>query len=48
MNWTYYDSVYSAPNFQKVWGMMAYLNQRGITNGVMPKFGGPARCGWVA
>ena len=21
--------------------MMAYLNQRGITNGLMPKFGGP-------
>lgn len=41
MNWTYYNGVYSAPNFQKLWGMMAYLNQRGITDGLMPKFGGP-------
>ncbi len=30
MNWTYYNSVYSGPNFQRLWGMMAYLNQRGI------------------
>src|SRR5208337_5697265 len=28
-------------NFQQLWGMMAYLNQRGITTGVMPKFTGP-------
>jgi O-glycosyl hydrolase len=41
MNWTYYGGVYSSPNFQQLWGMMAYLNQRGITNGLMPKFGGP-------
>jgi O-glycosyl hydrolase len=40
-NWTYFDNVYSGPNFQQLWGMMAYLNQRGITNGVMPKFTGP-------
>ena len=31
MNWTYYNGVYSAPDFQRLWGMMAYLNQRGIT-----------------
>jgi hypothetical protein len=41
LNWTYYNSVYSGPDFQKLWGMMAYLNQRGITNGLMPKLGGP-------
>src|ERR1019366_3838289 len=31
-NWTYFNSVYSGPNFQQLWGMMAHLNQRGITN----------------
>ena len=41
LNWTYYNSVYSGPDFQKFWGLMAYLNQRGITNGLMPKLGGP-------
>ena len=41
MNWTYYNSVYSGADFQHLWGMMAYLNQRGITNGLIPKFGGP-------
>ena len=40
-NWTYFDSVYSGPNFQQLWGMMAYLNQQGITDGSMPKFTGP-------
>jgi hypothetical protein len=41
MNWTYYNSVYSAPEFQKLWGIMRYLNQRGITNGLVPDFEGP-------
>jgi O-glycosyl hydrolase len=41
MNWAYYDSVYSAPEFQKLWGIMAYLNQRGITNGLVPELQGP-------
>jgi O-glycosyl hydrolase len=41
MNWTYYDSIYSAPDFQKLWGIMAYLNQQGITNGLVPDFEGP-------
>ena len=41
MNWTYYNTIYSAPDFQKLWGMMAYLNQRGIINGLVPKVGGP-------
>ena len=39
-NWTYFNSVYSGPSFQQLWGMMAYLNQRGITYGLMPKFTG--------
>ena len=41
MNWDYYNGVYSAPDFQKLWGIMKYLNQRGITNGLVPEFEGP-------
>ncbi len=41
MNWAYYNQVYSAPEFQQLWGIMGYLNQRGITNGVMVNFQGP-------
>ncbi len=41
MNWTYYDTIYSAPDFQALWGIMAYLNQQGITNGLVPDFEGP-------
>ncbi len=40
MNWSYYNSIYSGPDFQKMWDMMAYLNKKGITNGVMPNFQG--------
>jgi O-glycosyl hydrolase len=42
MNWTYYNTIYSSPDFQQMWGMMAYLNQRGITSGLVPDFEGPA------
>src|SRR5258708_1550590 len=31
-NWTYYDSVYSAPRFTCVWNTIEYLNSRGITD----------------
>ena len=41
MNWAYYTNVYAQPDFQKLWGMMAYLNQRGVANGLIPKPGGP-------
>ena len=40
MNWDYYNQVYSAPDFQKMWDMSAYLNQKGITNGLMFNFQG--------
>jgi hypothetical protein len=40
MNWDYYNTVYSAADFQKFWGMAAYLNQRGITNGLTLRVGG--------
>ncbi len=31
-NWTYYDSIYSAPRFTCVWNTIEYLNSRGITD----------------
>jgi O-glycosyl hydrolase len=40
MNWSYYNPVYSSSDFQKLWDMSAYLNQRGITNGLMFNFQG--------
>ncbi|MGD0208065.1 MAG: hypothetical protein ABSC89_10705 [Verrucomicrobiota bacterium] len=40
MNWTYYNTVYSAPDFEKMWGMIAYLNQRGISNELALNFQG--------
>jgi O-glycosyl hydrolase len=41
MNWSYYNAVYGTPRFEKLWGIIGYLNQRGITNGVMLNFQGP-------
>jgi len=38
--WTYYNSIYSSAEFGKLWDMMAYLNQRGITNGASFNFMG--------
>ena len=40
INWNYYNTVYSAPDFESMWGMIAYLNQRGISNGVVLNFQG--------
>lgn len=40
MNWTYYDQVYSSSNFSRLWDLGAYLNQKGITNGLMLSFHG--------
>ena len=41
MNWSYYDTIYSDAEFQKMWGIMGYINQKGITNGLVPDFEGP-------
>jgi O-glycosyl hydrolase len=41
MNWDYYNALYSSPDFEKVWGLIGYLNQRGITNGIVLNFQGP-------
>ena len=47
MNWAYYNQVYSSPEFQKMWDMAAYFNQKGISNGLMFNFqgNGPAWLG---
>jgi O-glycosyl hydrolase len=41
MNWDYYNSIYSSAEFDKLWGLLRYLNQRGITNGIVLNFQGP-------
>jgi hypothetical protein len=38
--WTNYNAIYSSAEFTKLWDMMAYLNQRGITNGAFFNFMG--------
>ena len=40
MDWDSYHAQYSAPAFQKLWGLTAYLNEKGITNGAMLNFQG--------
>jgi len=40
LNWTYYSQLYTNSDFQKQWDMSAYLNQRGISNGLMFNFQG--------
>lgn len=44
-NWTYYDSVYSAPRFTGIWNTIEYLNSRGITNITLCPVG--ATPGWM-
>lgn len=39
-NWTYYNSVFSSARFQGVWKSLRYLNQKGITNGLIISFMG--------
>ena len=41
MNWDYYNTIYSSPDFEKIWGLIGYLNQKGITNGIVLNFQGP-------
>ena len=41
-NWDYYNRVFSGTRFQGVWNTLRYLNQKGITNGLIISFmGGP-------
>ena len=46
INWSFYSPIYSGAAFQKMWGVMRYLNQKGITNGVIVNFQGPGP-GWM-
>jgi O-glycosyl hydrolase len=39
-NWTYYDSIFTNARFQGVWNTLRYLNQKGITNGLIISFMG--------
>ncbi len=41
MNRAYYDSVYSSARFEPLWQEAAYLNSRGITDGLIFNFMGP-------
>jgi O-glycosyl hydrolase len=47
MNTSYYNAIYSSTEFQKLWGLLRYLNQRGLTNSVMLNFQGRAPS-WMA
>ena len=40
-NWTYYNSVYTSPRLEALWSTIAYLNQKGISNGLMLNVMGP-------
>ncbi len=39
-NWDYYNTVFSNDRFQGVWNTLRYLNQKGITGGLMISFMG--------
>jgi len=39
-NWTYYNSIFSNARFLGVWNTLRYLNQKGITNGLIISFMG--------
>ena len=39
-NWTYYNALYSNAKFQNLWGTLRYLNQKGVTSGIMLSFMG--------
>ena len=40
IDWDYFNSIYSSARFQHLWGLIGYLNQKGISNGVMLNFQG--------
>ena len=41
INWNYFNALYATDRFQHLWGLIGYLNQKGITNGIMLNFQGP-------
>jgi hypothetical protein len=40
-NWDYYNTVFTTAKFENLWSTIGYLNQKGITNGVLLNFMGP-------
>lgn len=50
INWTYYNAIYAGPEFQKLWGFLRDLEQRGLTDGIVLNFQGegPAWMGGTA
>jgi hypothetical protein len=40
-DWTYYNTVFTSQKFENLWSTMAYLNQKGVVNGLMLNFMGP-------
>ena len=40
-NWAYYTGIYTSAKFEELWSTIAYLNQKGITAGIMLNFMGP-------
>jgi O-glycosyl hydrolase len=40
-NWTAYNGIYTSPKFEELWGTIAYLNQKGITQNLMLNIMGP-------
>jgi O-glycosyl hydrolase len=40
-NWTYYNTVYTSPKLEELWGTISYLNQKGINSGLMLNIMGP-------
>jgi Bacterial Ig domain/Glycosyl hydrolase catalytic core len=39
-DWTYYNALYSNAKFQNLWGTLHYLNQKGISSGIVLSFMG--------
>ena len=39
-NWNYYNTVFSTPRFKGVWNTLRYLNNKGITDGLVISFMG--------
>jgi O-glycosyl hydrolase len=40
MDWAYYSALYSSPEFEKMWDLVAYLNSRGINDTLSFNFQG--------
>src|ERR1700761_5779995 len=36
-----FNAIYSSPRFVRLWNLVSYLNQKGISNGIMFSFQGP-------